>query len=386
VKPTSSVSNGPEGRQGPRGSDGPTGTTGINGLEGWTGHTGPRGSAGAFGFPAPYKLIATPSINFDLTQFGQNLTSTTFPLYYGLKKVAISGSGQYQSIASYYTILRSADYGVTWTDVNTGVTDPYWQSIAMSESGEIQTAVRYSQIYQSTDYGVSWTLLQTFSDVSFTNVEMSASGQYQTAVAGADYIYRSSDFGSTWSSVGPIKEWTNIAVSGSGQYQTATTANEYAYVSNDYGLTWVAKLNDAVRSLLGVSMSGSGQYQTIVEQGGTATSLFYNGKIHVSTDYGNTWSQKSVLGDWYNVAISASGQYQIAVGDINEVGTQLYRSIDYGNTWVNILVTKPQPGILNSVDISSSGQYMSVTQSNENILYAFNNPYNTYYDVEWSIQ
>ena len=53
---------------------------------------------------------------------------------------------------------------------------------------------------------------------------MSASGQYQTAVAENNYIYTSNNFGSTWTqdtSIGSTKTWRSVSISASGIYQIA---------------------------------------------------------------------------------------------------------------------------------------------------------------------
>jgi hypothetical protein len=58
---------------------------------------------------------------------------------------------------------------------------------------------------------------------------MTASGQYQIAAVAGQQIYRSIDFGKTWIKASATNiNWTSIAVSASGQYQTAL-ANKNMY-------------------------------------------------------------------------------------------------------------------------------------------------------------
>ena len=79
----------------------------------------------------------------------------------------------------------------------------------------------------------------------------------------------------------------------SGKYQTAVDDGSYIYVSSDYGETWTQKGIAAGWS--GVAMNGTGQYQTATVSGGY---------IYVSSDYGNTWTQKGISANWNGVAIN----------------------------------------------------------------------------------
>jgi photosystem II stability/assembly factor-like uncharacterized protein len=65
----------------------------------------------------------------------------------------------------------------------------------------------------------------------WTSVSLSATGQYQTAVANGDYIYVSTDFGNTWakSQNAPQKKWFDVSLSASGQHQTAVAENGTIY-------------------------------------------------------------------------------------------------------------------------------------------------------------
>ena len=66
----------------------------------------------------------------------------------------------------------------------------------------------------------------------------SISGKYQTAVVYNGYIYRSTDYGVTWSQVGNSNNWYSVAMSSDGKYQTAVVHGGYIYRSTDYGVTW----------------------------------------------------------------------------------------------------------------------------------------------------
>lgn len=99
-------------------------------------------------------------------------------------------------------------------------------------------------------------------------------------------------------------------------------------------------------------MSASGQYQTAVAQTNSPT-------VYISSNYGVTWTQNTPLPGnyWNSVAISASGQYQVAIVGLV---TSICLSMDYGKTWTLVYSISVQsyyaiPGI----SISSSGQYIT---------------------------
>jgi len=56
-------------------------------------------------------------------------------------------------------------------------------------------------------------------------------------------VYRSTDFGSSWSEVAFAAHWVTVSVEASGQYQAAADYEGYSgtiIMSSDYGRTWKA--------------------------------------------------------------------------------------------------------------------------------------------------
>ena len=140
----------------------------------------------------------------------------------------------------------------------------------------------------------------------------------------------------------------NVDYSLDGQYQTTSTLyGGYLYTSSDYGQTWEKhSLSSTVQS---ISISATGQYQTAV---GSPNS---SGYIYISSDYGKTWQKKESSRRWGSVSISATGQYQTAA---EALGGYLYTSSDYGQTWKR----KGSSLSWDSVSISATGQYQTALQ------------------------
>jgi photosystem II stability/assembly factor-like uncharacterized protein len=320
------------------------------------------------------KISLPNSILISLTDFGATWNVSNNCPQKTWADVSSSETGQYQTaVARDDYIYLSSNFGATW-DVSNNSPQKYWESVSMSASGEYRTAVSTTTpnggnppgpeyIYVSSNSGETWTQKQN--DASNNSLEkrwygvsMSASGQYQTAVANNGYIYVSSNYGVTWtpkesdtSNNSLQKYWYSVTMNASGKYQTAVPAgNQYIYASTDFGNTWTPSNSSPEKSWQGVSMSASGKYRTAVA---------YNDYIYVSIDYGNTWTQKqndtsnnSLQKNWYSVAMTASGQYQSAT--LSSGNDYIYISTDFGNTWTQS--NSPQKS-WRSVSLSASGEY-----------------------------
>jgi photosystem II stability/assembly factor-like uncharacterized protein len=213
---------------------------------------------------------------------------------------------------------------------------------------------------------------QSYGNIGYYDITMSYSGQYQIAASSNDNnIFISSDYGNTWSSKevdqsnGDLQYgWWGVSISGSGQYQLIIDGSQkYLYLSSNYGNTWskITNIPLGINSIYGcAAISESGQYQLV--------SLF-NGNTYSSNNYGNTWNVTSINYTLVNsVAISSTGQYQIAV--IHQSSGKIFRSTDYGVTWNAVSNTTYN---YVSVAVSNTGQYQSALLSDSNIILISNN-------------
>lgn len=267
------------------------------------------------------------------------------------------------------------DYGVNWIDITTEVTgdDMNWLSCALSASGKFQTAVEeFGSIYISSDYGLTWINTYDIGNALTNCISMSHSGEYQTACNG-EKIYISSDYGSTWTETYTITN-TDIFVclSLSGRYQTIISQGDALYRSVNFGISWTRYDNensDIYNSIIsfpsaGISMSYDGRYQTLVCE-----------NIYRSTDYGGTWITTNVITDangywddhnWYGIDMSSDGKFQAAIEVIGEI----YLSSDYGLNWIKIDQPIVTDIMWQAISISASGQYMTAVAKNGSIYYS----------------
>lgn len=253
--------------------------------------------------------------------------------------VSISFTGQYQTASNGNQIFVSNNYGATWTRTFSAGTSTIFVSISLT--GKYQTIVSSGDtIYTSNDYGNTWIALDINSDLYDTipnsqnnlyqsvetfptaGIALSYNGFYQTIVA--EYIYRSADFGQTWTNVSNTNNftennWIDVAMSSDGKYQTAIENGGGLFTSSDFGITWTRSADGRFQEQTWISASSSatGQYQTLVEQ---------NGPVYCTNDYGATWIEVTDENlqnkDFRCVSISSDAIYQC----ICEYGGQIYTS------------------------------------------------------------
>jgi hypothetical protein len=350
---------------GPTGITGITGATGI-GLTGRTGQTGPTGETGPTGTTgATGATGATGSTG-----------STGYTGYTGYTGVtgktgATGPTGATGATGATGITGTTGASGVTGVTGATGATG-LWGAVAYKNVYDIfsETALSYGNTGQPyTQYlSIGSTL------VGNQYIAMSASGQYQTYVQGYPVstingsIFISSNYGNSFTvSAGVTGNWLSVAISASGQYQSAVSfQGPYPgiYISSNYGVSWAFSYNAPLGYATNIAMSATGKYQI-------ATTNVQD--ILISTNYGVSWTNKTILppsNAGISIDISASGQFiTLACGAFG-----MYISWDFGNTWSQRYLSS---FIMISVAMSSSGQYQTAL-INTSSIYLSNDYGNTW--------
>jgi len=232
-----------------------------------------------------------------------------------------------------------------------------WTAVALSSNGLYQTVLEYNGgIYRSDNYGVTWTDVSPsgYTTSAWSGISISDTGQYQTAVAYQTNIFLSADYGVTWTPTGDIGEWVSVDINSTAQYHTAVSTNGFIHCSNNSGVTWTTPIPEIGRKdWRSVSVSFTGQYQT---------ALSFNDAIYVSGDYGTNWTKIYALNvPWASVSMSSSGEYQTACVDNGGV----YFSSNYGNNWTLNVDLGEQ--LWSCVAISGTGQYQTLLSRYDSI-------------------
>jgi photosystem II stability/assembly factor-like uncharacterized protein len=176
-----------------------------------------------------------------------------------------------------------------------------------------------------------------------------------------------------WANTPPSTTWTQSTTppnfggaipvqfkcNGDGRYQLITDgrSNSFGaiYKSNDTGATWTQQNITGLNTLaLGCCVNASGKTQYVVCDGTNGNINAENGAggLYRSQDYGQTWVRVIAApnGNHQRVACDATGRYIGLVGS-----GLLYTSKDYGATWISHSISSTR-----SVWVSQGGDYMWV--------------------------
>jgi len=207
---------------------------------------------------------------------------------------------------------------------------------------------------------------------AFVAIAVDKSGQYQTVVGNNDpggSIFTSSDYGQTWKLIvddqNTYTDWFSIAMSGDGKIQASLKYTHGADVSvmksTTYGSTWVDVHLNSIgnQTFTDIAMNQDGSIWTVVAS--LVTSFNYyggGGYIYTSRDFGKSFTQSNApMGSWFSVELSATGQYQVAIQQVNG---KLFVSSNYGTDWYCTMDNL----YFSSIDLSSSGQYVTAVVRN----------------------
>jgi photosystem II stability/assembly factor-like uncharacterized protein len=234
-------------------------------------------------------------------------------------------------------------YG-TWAQVNLSNVGSYY-GCAISYSGQYILNLEASgQVFRSSDYGVTFTPVNTIPAgvwficyISQDKATPSNDGKYQLVIGSNAFIYRSTDFGATFSPITTlgVKNFISGAISNDGVYITIAEFNGFIWRSIDSGNTWNSittvtvngNISTGRRAWYIVTMSATGQYQAIT------SSTDY---VYLSNDSGATWANPSTnsvtgipQGSYFGISMTLDGQNIM----VAQVGGFIRQSANYGVVW-----------------------------------------------------
>lgn len=248
-------------------------------------------------------------------------------------------------------LYTSDDAGLTWTPRDA---EQLWEWGSSSADGtRLAISEDSGYIHISTDAGITWST-QGPVGVCFQTAS-SADGQRLAAVGSGQPIQVSTDGGLHWQASGPALGWYSVAMSGDGQTvwaaaHGASNISDYLYVSTDGGSTW------APRS----PPSTSWEVVAVSADGRTVLGGEDPGSLYLSVDGGSTWSPTPLpQGAWYGAAASSDGRTLLVAED----GGMLYTSYDRGATWTSGV----QKARWTWVALSADGTRMAATATDRQI-------------------
>ena len=240
-------------------------------------------------------------------------------------------------------IYASTDSGVTWTAKPNpaGLAfDPgiHWHKIAISADGTRLGALLSSgQIYTSADSGLNWTARE--SSWNWPSIEMSDDGMKLFVGRSSERFLLSTDGGGSWVSTGgsdsPQVHSSGIAISPNGNILAGANYNGKIHISTNGGVSWTAYGSD--RAWWDLAMSADGT---------KLAAIVPNGQIYTSANGGVTWTARESNRNWVAIASSANGTILAAA----EHNGKIYVSTDSGVTWTPQGCNQPWMDITLSAD------------------------------------
>ena len=306
--------------------------------------------------------------NLDFSGIVQNPTGS----YSGT--IAASAIGKYVTVANqgYNTnsgnLFVSNNYGVSYSDTNIMATgNGTWQQVAISQTGQYQYAIisntpAQGNLFLSTNYGANWEDSLFGVPNGLQSMNISSDGKYVTAIQSGNIA---SPLGNIWVS-------NNYGIAGSW----SSSQQIYSYVPY-IG----AYLNEgAVDFNKTISLSTSGKYQTALGLA-NSTDITGNANIWINSNYGvGAWidtGYRAVSGNCIlsSVTMTGAGKYQM-VSYIGGATSNVMKSVDYGNTWLNLNYTVPSvtigpntyTGFLPKIESTVNGKYIIGIQKYQDIV------------------
>lgn len=220
--------------------------------------------------------------------------------------VAVSPDGQHMAATAYgERIWVSHDAGSTWQETGE-VRD--WVGVTLSKDGRRLAAdAKFDRIHVSSDGGLTWSAHTEVAN--WQSVAASGDGLRLIAAVGAGSVWLSDDGGLTWRAVNAgQRDWYRVGSSSDGQQLSASDSGGYLYISHDRGATWSPQFREGPINFI----SYSGDARQLVIDVPHTQSILPDGKVHISTDFGQTWSTLEQDRIWRGLSLSSDGRVLLA--------------------------------------------------------------------------
>jgi photosystem II stability/assembly factor-like uncharacterized protein len=311
----------------------------------------PNGSSGTSLYTGGTRIWRTDDQGAHWTSLQNGLTD---PNAFTFVAVPNGASGQTLYVGTGQGVFKSSDGGASWSPSSQGLpvnTSTY--ALASGSNGAGGTnlyagaGVFDGRVFRSADNGASWTSTSSGLPVGQASVNVLTTTSAGTVLAGMNGIYRSTNFGASWTRVLDRSAFS-FAKNGSTIY--AGTSSGVWRSTND-GATWTAINN---------GMNFTWVYGVAAIPNGTGVTLFATaGGVMRSTDNGATWQA-------VNDGITNLSVFALTTAPNPGGGTDLYagtsegvfRTTNNGASWtdVSFIVSFPQ-----ALEVTPSGAVLAGT-------------------------
>lgn len=280
-----------------------------------------------------------------------------------------------------FGVIRSTDDGVSWMQVNNGLTGGLVWAFGFSPG--ITYAGTTGGLFLSSDGGVNWNP-SSLTKLSVRSI-LTKPGDFVLSGVDAAGVYRTTDNGNNWVQVnfGIINTFIWDITTGPGNVIYTAVGDAGVFRSDDNGGNWVdignalgvfsassIVVNSNSHIFLGTSQNGifrttdnGASWTNVINNQLDVQSIVINsngdiymgalqGRVYKSSDNGDNWVQidNGLQGAVYSVAVNPSGE--LFAGTING----MYRSTNDGANWILTSLTTSN---IYSILFNSSGHILA---------------------------
>lgn len=264
-------------------------------------------------------------------------------------------------------VLRTTDYGNTWTYMNNDTMDVNVMALAAGSNGtggiNIFAGTLFGGVYISTNNGINWTSLNnglTGNGIRslFVNSIDSSISLFSVDIGGG--VYRSTNDGNTWTAInnGFDPPYAGQAANNFASFSTSIyVATGYGvFASTNNGTNWTAINNGLTNLGIRTIAACSNEVGDTILLAGTFTRGIFR-----STNSGRSWepsnnglTNKVIY--CFALAADLENRTNIFLGLSGSAG--VYRSTDFGESWIAVvpgLTTQFEPTVF---ALSVCGKYL----------------------------
>lgn len=243
------------------------------------------------------------------------------------------GAGKAYALAFDGTLATTLDGGATWTES----ASPVANAFALGAAGQsLVAAGSPGRVWTSTDGGATWTM-RGLARRDWRACCAAADGLTMYACADGSGCWRSSDGGAEWSEMPGLGSgsWTDMSIDYGGSVVALCEDHGSIRLSEDGGGTWLDM--PAVQAprrgdWFGVAVSASG-HNIVAAQGGGSLWTYGCPPSESSSSEGDdcVWMRRGELGSglWRVVAMASNGSRMVAAGR----GTGVWLGESFGSSW-----------------------------------------------------
>jgi len=271
-------------------------------------------------------------------------------------------------------LLLSSNFGSSFSDISPAGISASLVSFDMTQNGSTIVAAYKDllgpedplYLVRSTDYGSSWSSLTSAGLRKWRGVSISSDGTYIGGFETSGSYYISNNSGSTFTTVGPVHYYVENFIPQNGYPQ-------FAIISPEFNQTeYPQKLSTSGSTFTDVTIVPAGQYADYKTSNNTANQILaqnyrtlgddLDSKLYVSNNSGTTFTHVFTGStNWINmnVDVDAVAGSNMIVGYKPTIGvSQIVYSNNSGNTWATSSISFTRNGDFTDIANSISGKYV----------------------------